>query len=62
MAWIAMGAIFLTGGAVVWEGAKGLREPTPGQERKTSKGTAYTTIVVGVLIMIVGAVTPFVAF
>lgn len=62
MAWIAMGAIFLTGGAVVWEGVKGLSEPPPGKERKTSKGTAYATIVAGVLIMIAGVVVPFMAF
>jgi hypothetical protein len=62
MAWIAMGAIFLTGGALAWEGAKGLSQPPPGKERKTSKGTAYATIAVGVLIMIAGVVVPFIAF
>jgi hypothetical protein len=62
MAWIAMGAIFLTGGAVAWEGVKGLSEPPPGKQRKTSKGTAYATIVVGVLIMVAGVVVPLVAF
>jgi hypothetical protein len=61
MAWIAMGAIFLTGGAIVCEEAKGLGEPPP-KKRKVSKGTAYATIVVGVLIMAAGVVVPLVAF
>ena len=62
MAWVAMGAIFVTGGAVAWEGVKGLREPPPGKPRKTSTGTAYATIVAGVLIMVAGVVVPLVAF
>jgi|GEM_PF-5894604 len=62
MAWIAMGRIFFAGGAVAWKGVKGLANPPPGEERKTSKGTAYASLVMGVPIMAAGIVVPRLVF
>ena len=59
--WIAAVGIFGTGGALVWEGVKGLSAQPDKKGRKPSKGTSYATIVVGVIIMVVGAAVPFVA-
>jgi hypothetical protein len=62
MVWVAMTGICLTGLGLVFEGAKGLKEPPSGKTRKTSKGTAYATLAVGVVVAIAGVVIPLVAF
>jgi len=59
--WVAASGIFLIGAGVVWEGIKGLTAGPDKKGRQPPRGTSYTFIAVGVVIMIVGAVIPFVA-